>query len=300
MGRTADRSEARLIVMSYSFSGRKMTRAAIVKVGRRVLGSMLSSVVLLSVGCGRTQETPPVRIIATDRAFEAPAGVAAGLRHVIFENRGSEIHEAMFVKLTGNMTAESYLAALKSGADFPQGAIDYSGPGLTSPGESVELWLKLDPGEYILICWYLDHPQTTRIHHLRVEEVGAKDNRPPKEDVVLKLADYRFDLEGTLRKGVQTVRIETPGPAMHEVDFFRLLEGRTVEDLKRWRKDRGQTPIPAVALSGALDSHDTSRAVWLRREFAPGRYVLLCQMPVANTELKHDDMGMIREIEITE
>ena len=277
-----------------------MRRTAKIAVRNRATGFVLCAVALLAVGCGSKQETPPVRIIATDRAYEAPAGVPAGLRHIIFENRGSEIHEAMFVKLTTGMTAESYLAALESGASFPQGATDYSGPGLTSPGESVELWLNLDPGEYILICWYFGHARTTRIHHLRVEEVGALDNRPPREDVVLKLFDYRFELEGRLRRGIQTVRIETPGPGMHEVDFFRLLEGRTLEDLRRWRKERGQTPIPAVALSGILDSHDIRRVVWLRREFTPGRYVLLCQMPVPNTDLKHDDMGMVREIEITE
>lgn len=276
-----------------------MKRVIAPRVGSRrptLLALLLT--VTLTVGCGTNQETPPVRINALDRAFEAPDRVAAGLRRIIFENRGSEIHEAMFVKLGPGMTGETYIAALKAGSSFPEGAIDYSGPGLTSPGESVELWLKLDPGEYILICWNAGHARTTRLHQLRVEEVGAKPNQPPKEDVVLKLVDYRFEFEGTLRAGVQTVRIETPGPAMHEVDFFRLHEGLTADDVRRWRKARSEIPLPAVALGGALDSHDLSRVVWLRRQFAPGRYVLLCQMPVANTDLKHDDVGMVREIEI--
>lgn len=124
----------------------------------------LWAAVLLVTGCAAKEETPPVRIVALDRAFEAPQGIAAGLRHIIFENRGSEIHEAMFVKLPPGMTTESYLAALKSGVSFPKGAVDYSGPGLTSPGESVELWLKLDPGEYTLICYNHGHASTTRVH----------------------------------------------------------------------------------------------------------------------------------------
>ena len=71
---------------------------------------------LLSVSCQRKsaeKETPPFRIIATDAGFEAPPGVAAGLRHVIFENRGSEIHEAMLVKLAKGMTANDYMAAVR-------------------------------------------------------------------------------------------------------------------------------------------------------------------------------------------
>lgn len=267
---------------------------------RRIAWLVLSACALLIAGCGAQKDAPPVRIIAIDRAYEAPQGVAAGLRHIVFENRGSEIHEAMFVKLPPGMTAEAYVAAVKSGAMFPEGAIDYSGPGLTSPGESVELWMKLDPGDYILTCWNSDHPKTTRVHQFRVEEVGAKSNRPPKEDVVLKLIDYRFELEGTLRAGERTIRIETPGPAMHEVDFFRLHDGHTAEDVRRTRNDEGQTPLPAVAVGGVLDSHDISRVVWLRREFAPGRYVLLCRMPVDNSELSHDDMGMVRVIEVAE
>jgi hypothetical protein len=87
------------------------------------------------------------------------------------------------------------------------------------------------------------------------------DDRPPKEDVVLKVFDYRFELDRALRKGVQVIRVETPGPAMHEVDIFRLHEGSTVEDLKRWRKEKENGPSPAEALGGALDSHDITRVV---------------------------------------
>src|SRR5262245_19029104 len=73
-------------------------------------------------------------LIATDAGFDAPDHVAAGLRHVVYENHGSQIHEAMFIKLAPGMTARDYVAAVQGGALFPEGARDYSGPGLTSPG----------------------------------------------------------------------------------------------------------------------------------------------------------------------
>ena len=256
---------------------------------------------LLSVSCQRKsaeKETPPFRIIATDAGFEAPPGVAAGLRHVIFENRGSEIHEAMLVKLAKGMTANDYMAAVKAGSLFPEGGLDYSGPGLTSPGETAEMWLKVDPGQYIIICWNSGHAKTTPVRPFMVEEVGANDNRVPKEDLVLKLFDFRFELDGSLHPGTQVIRIETPGPSMHEVDIYRLRQGRSVADLNAWRKQQGHGPAPAQALGGALDSHDTHRVVWLRKNFSPGRYVLHCEMPVANSDLTHADVGMVREIEI--
>jgi len=82
---------------------------------------------------------PPLRIVATDAGFEAPATTASGLRHIVFENHGKEIHEAMLVKLPGGMTAQGYADAVRAGSLFPEGALDYSGPGLTSPGERTEM-----------------------------------------------------------------------------------------------------------------------------------------------------------------
>src|SRR4051812_8219614 len=241
---------------------------------------------------------PPFRIIATDAGFEAPDRVAAGLRHVVFENHGSEIHESMLVKLPPGMSANNYVTALKKGSLFPEGALDYSGPGLTSPGETAEMWLRVDPGQYILICWNNDHAKTRPVHPFTVEAVGAMDERMPKEDLVLKLVDYRFELSGELHKGTQVIRVETPGPSMHELDIYRLHEGKTVADLRSWRKQQDNNPAPAEALGGALDSHNIHSVVWLRKNFSPGRYVLHCEMPVANTELTHADVGMVHEIEV--
>jgi hypothetical protein len=258
---------------------------------------------LLSFGCQRQiaqKEVPPFRIVATDAGFEAPDKLAAGLRHIIFANRGSEIHEGMLVKLPKGMSADEYVAAVKKGSLFPEGALDYSGPGLTSPGATAEMWLRVDPGRYIIICWNKDHDKTTPVPSFTVEEIGATDDRPPKEDVVLKLFDYRFELDRALRRGAQVIRVETPGPTMHEVDIYRLHEGSSVADLNRWRKEHENGPSPAEALGGALDNHDIKRVVWLRKEFVPGRYVLHCEMPVTNTKLTHADVGMVQEIEIKE
>jgi hypothetical protein len=247
----------------------------------------------------------PFRIIATDSGFDAPDHVAAGFRHIIFENRGSEIHEAMLVKLPGGMSASDYVAAVKRGSLFPEGALDYSGPGLTSPGETAEMWVKVDPGQYVLICWNDDHARTRSAHSFSVDYTVV-DDKAPKEDAVLKLVDYKFELEGNLQKGEQVIRVETPGPAMHEADIFRLHEGKTVDDLRRWRKEDHPGPAPADALGGVLDNHDIKRIVWLRKNFSPGRYAFHCEMPLTtgasatSESTTHADLGMVREFEIKE
>lgn len=266
---------------------------------------IIALVCLISAGChkGVLQKDAAFRIVATDAGFEAPEHVASGLRHIVFENHGSEIHEAMLVRLPQGMSPSDYLADVKRGSLFPKGAVDYSGPGLTSPGEKTEIWLRLDPGQYILICWNDGHARTRAAHPFTVDYTVAND-AVPKEEVVLKLVDFRFEIEGNLRRGPQIIRVETPGPAMHEVDFFRLHDGKTVADLKRWRKENPGDPPPADALGGALDSHDLKRVVWLRKEFSPGHYVLHCEMPVTadtsppHRDITHADLGMVREFEI--
>ena len=52
---------------------------------------------LSGVSCHRPSghvEAASFRIIATDAGFEAPDLVPAGMRHIRYENHGSEIHEA--------------------------------------------------------------------------------------------------------------------------------------------------------------------------------------------------------------
>lgn len=273
---------------------------------------IVAALFLGGAGCrpqAREKEQASFHIIATDAAFEAPAEVPAGLRHIFFENHGAEIHESMLVKLQSGTSADDYVAQVKRGALFPTGGRDYSGPGLTSPGESTELWTRLDPGNYILICWNDTgndwHATTRPVHPFVVSETVVNDEVPP-EDLVVKLVDYRFELSKDLQKGVQVLRIETPGPSMHEMDIFRLHPGKTVADLHQWRKNSGPGPPPFDSLGGALDSHDIRRVIWLRRNFSPGHYLLHCEMPLpANAQtttkhLTHQDLGMVREIEVKE
>jgi len=247
-----------------------------------------------------------IRIIATDGRYHAPRRVSAGLRHFVFENQGTHQHEAMLIKLPQGMTPKAYFEAVKSGNDFSAGALDYSGAGLTAPGESVEVWLRVDPGNYMVVCWNGKH--VSPAHMLKVVDDGMVDDAAPREDAVLSMLDYRFEFDRAIEKGRRVIRVETPGPSMHEVDIFKLRAGATLADLERWYKeeDHGQPhsqPTPADAMGGMSDSHDIHRVRWLRRTFAPGRYVFICHMPMPTADnkgpkLSHADVGMITEVVI--
>ena len=250
--------------------------------------------------------TSAFRIVATDSVFEAPPSLSAGLRHIVFENHGRQMHEAMLVKLPDGMTPAAYFAAVKAGVTFPEGALDYSGAGLTAPGERVEVWLRVDPGNYMLVCWNGKHPGSVPQHVFTVVADGAADDPVPQEDAVLRLADFRFELDRPIEKGLRVLRVETPGPSMHELDIFRMRGAATLADLERWYKEEDHAlahanPTPADAMGGLSDQHDIHRVGWLRRTFTPGRYVFTCHLTLPKTgkdapQVSHADLGMIREV----
>jgi uncharacterized cupredoxin-like copper-binding protein len=257
----------------------------------------------LLIRCSNSNETT-VQIIASDHGWVLPDTIHAGMSHIVFKNTDTEIHEAMFVKLPGGMSSEDYIRKVKDGIDFPKDAIDYSGPGLTSPGKEVSIWLHLDPGEYLLACWYRGHLTSDPIQRVIVENFTAHNITPPKADAVIKLIDFRFEIEGKLNKGEQVVQVETIGPSMHEVDIFRLNEGKTLKDVKEWHKNGKDSPPPVEALGGVLDNHDLNRKIWIKTNFAPGNYVLWCDMPMiqnyqgSGVSPSHADAGMVKEFTI--
>lgn len=272
---------------------------------------LVAAVALSSLaGCAPGDRSEPasprgeLRISATDEGFASPDSVSSGMVHVIFENHGSTIHEVMFIKLPEGMDAEGYLSEVRGGTAFPKGAIDYAGPGLTSPGGRVEQWVNLDPGRYLLACWFRRHLTTNPARTLTVSASPPGNVAPPAENVILRLLDFRFELEGQFASGPQVVRVETIGPSLHEVDVFRLHQSKTLADLRAWHAGGKAGPAPAEAIGGVLDSHKIPVTVWLRSTFRPGRYVLWCGMdmvPDAPGQAKgatHADAGMFLEFEV--
>lgn len=211
----------------------------------------------------------------------------------------------MFIKLPDNMTANQYLAAVQGGIEFPKGALDYSGPGLTSPGHQVEMWLRLDPGNYLLFCWYRLHSSRLPVHELKVIDDGSADSALPEVDVSVRLIDFRFEIVGEFSSGSRVIQFETPGPSMHEVDIYRLNDGMNVDDLRQWHQSgKKEGPAPATAFGGALDNHDIGRVVWLKTELVSGRYVLWCGMPMSTDAaasaagVTHADVGMVYQFSV--
>jgi hypothetical protein len=267
----------------------------------------------IALGLGACSQSKPhvsdyVSIIATDSGYVTPDTLHEGLNHIVFENHGSTIHECMFIRLPDGLEPQKYLDDVRAGYDFPEGAIDCAGPGLASPQQRVEMWLPLEAGRYLLGCWIGLHLAELPPHTIVVHGAPRAPVTPPKEDATLKLVDFRFELDGRIRTGSQTIRVEMVGPSMHEVDIFRLDGGRKLDDFRAWYPNRAKAPPVATAMGGVLDSHEIPSVVWLRRDFTVGRYILWCGMPMvqsgkdsdagAAAHVAHSDAGMVMEFEV--
>ena len=249
-------------------------------------------------------EPNEIRIIATDDGYDMPDSIRAGLVHLTFENKGSTIHEALFSRLPEGMSAFNYLEAVSNGSLFPEGALDYSGPGLSSAGENYEMWLTLDPGDYLMGCWFDSHLTSIAPQTVTVYGNSTNTSDLPQEDAILKMIDYKFVLDRPLKKGTQILKVETIGPSMHEVDFFRLHPDITFDDFWEWQHNDRKGPSPATAIGGVLSSHDITRVVWIKQNYEVGRHVIWCGMPLMmqdsslSDDVAHADLGMYLQFEI--
>jgi len=270
------------------------------------------SILLLVMACSKQSGMPPpgshdtpFTIVATDSGFTLPDTLHSGLNHFIYENRGRQIHECMFIRLPDGMSLSRYVSLATGGIAFPEGALDCSGVGLTSPGERVEAWVPLEEGRYMIGCWNSDHMETRRPVGVIVHGAPSRPVEPPHEDITVRMVDFRYEVVGALKSGEQTIRFETVGPSMHETDILRLDEGRGVADARAWFENQ-ELPAPGTFLGGCLDSHDLKRVVWTRRTFPRGHFLLWCDMPMIQTaqgdttaaHVNHSDAGMVKELTI--
>jgi len=261
----------------------------------------------------RDASYPLFRIETRDHEFRASSRLQVGPEgfvRVRLVNHGAVWHEALIVRLTSERYhARDYVDSVRAGADFPGFAIDLGGPGLTVAGDSSEIVVPLLPGRYALACWFAGHVRQGMVHDFEVvgtpeSDAGGGEPRVrgrsaggPPADLVLTMFDYNFDVSRPLTAGEHVLRVENRGPQPHEIDFFRLLPGRSPADYLAWSKNGRQGAAPALPVGGTLD-FAPGHFVWLSVTFAPGQYFAICHVPDALDGRPHHDHGMVKLFQV--
>ena len=271
----------------------------------------MAAAVIQAAACGRAEAgndgvpgTSAMRIRAVNYAFTAPTSVRAGLVRVRMDNAGTELHHTQMVRLDSGKTFADLRAVLQG----PQVAIPgwirhVGGPGAVIPGDSSEVFMMLEPGNYAILCWVPDEKGVPHYQHgmVRAFTVRASDEpaaAPPAADIVMVLDDYRFDLSAAPRAGRQTFEVTNAAAQWHEVVFLKMQPGKTGEDFARWEMEGRAGPPPGRPIGGPVGL-DTGERNWFTVDLEPGNYALICFYPDRGDGRPHLSHGMIKDFVVS-
>jgi hypothetical protein len=106
------------------------------------------------------------------------------------------------------------------------------GPNPPDLGGTAVATVALEPGNYAMVCFIpsadgIPHLMKGMVRPLTVTPASGPGAPEPSADMVLKLVDFGFELDGPRTAGRHTLRVENGGAQPHEVAIVRLERGRS-------------------------------------------------------------------------
>lgn len=246
---------------------------------------------------------PTFAFDAADYSYSGPETVAEGWVNVKLTNIGAEPHHLQFIRLNDGVTLEAFKAALAEG-EGPALAMgrQVGGVGALAPALSAEATLNLPAGEYAILCFIpsaadgVAHHAKGMVQGLTVRAPAATTEAPTTE-LTATLQDFTINMPDTIAAGLSTIRIVNNGPEPHELNFLRLEDGRTMDDLVAWLTERsGPPPFAPV---GGMNGLDSGQEGFVTFDFRPGTYVAICNIPSpTNQGTPHSALGMTLPISV--
>jgi len=274
-----------------------------------------------------TPEPGVVEVRAEDYSFTAPPSFPSGWVKLRFHNAGAEPHFMFMLDLPDGVTFDDYAADVAQpfgelyakyrageleqaafleqlGAAVPEWfmtAPRVGGAGFTSPGETSETMIHLQPGDnYTIECYVRTMTAGDTFHGdhgmLRPLIVGDEPTglEPPASDIDIRLSNYDIAVDGDLTAGRHIVRVrveEDPeGLIRHNVHLARL-EDEPATAVALWMNwvDELMPPAPARFLGGAGQMSAGGES-YLDIDLTPGRYAWISET--------YGPQGMIHEFTV--
>jgi uncharacterized cupredoxin-like copper-binding protein len=243
-----------------------------------------------------------VTFTASDYRFSGPAEIPAGLTDFRLQNQGKELHHLVIARLDQGRTFDSVLAALKNPGPPPPWVHFVGGPNAAEPGAESNMTTVMKEGNYAVLCFIptaagVPHVAKGMVASLKVTPSTGPQATAPEPDLVIKLADYSFDLSTPLTPGRHTIRVQNDGPQTHEVVVAQFLPGKSLKDLEAWEKGGEKGPIPAKFLGG-VSPIDKGESGDFTVTLEPGNFSLLCFLPDAKDGKPHLMHGMVKPLKV--
>ena len=278
---------------------------------------MLLIVASLLAACGASTSTsspytpasqpaatvPQVTITAKDFSFAMPDTLPTGLVDITLTNQGTQPHQAQLERLNNGVTQAQVLAAFKKGPEaFLPLLSSYGGANAVDPGQSQEVILTLAQGQYVMLCFVSgpDHiPHVLKGMYKFFTVTGpsnANQVSQPQVNGQVMLREFSIVLPASIPAGPLMLQVTNRGTQPHEMDLFKLMPGKTMQDaLAFLQKPAGPPPFEDAGGMGALNP---GMSGWVKLNLTSGNYVALCFVPDRTTGTPHFALGMITSFSV--
>ena len=255
-----------------------------------------------------------ISILAEDYAYQAPDQIPSGWTTIEFENHGNENHFLLVAKIPDGKNLDDYTSDIvmpfnevwyalrddgleqelvfeKLGPKLPEWFADIEfvgGTGIVPAGAGTQVTLNLNPGTYILECYFKNeegelHSVEGMLRELTVTDRNS-DAAAPEADVNITLSNYEMDIQGDLNPGKHTFSVhlvENPEQGFgHNVHVIRVDDDTQAEDVLRWINfteiEGLRTPSP-YTFAGGMHLMPAGETSYFTTELEPGRYLFLSE-----------------------
>lgn len=244
---------------------------------------------------------PPTRVtvIATDYAFQLPDSLPSGMTTLRLENRGSEPHEVVLVKIPDGRTLADVQKALASeGEHWIEKQLE-GGPAAVIPGQAAtSVTLMLSPGRYAVACGVPGKDRTPHVMKGMLKSLivtpATRVAPAPTADDTLTMVDFAYHFATPLSAGTHTIRVVNAGSQPHMLILAKLEPGKTIDDALAWAATRdGPSPVAWITGTSALRANGV---VYVHADLTPGTYMLACFLADDTDGRSHIAHGMRTQV----
>lgn len=245
----------------------------------------------------------PVLFIAHDYGYTGPDRIPAGMTTLEILNQGQDLHHAQLIKLAAGKTPQQFAAAMKADPiHWPAWVHFVGGPNAVMPGERAMATMRLDPGNYLVLCIIPDEKGVPHImlgmeRPLTVTPATTVSLEEPVSDLTITQRDFLFDLSRPITAGTHTIQVMNGGTQPHEAVLVQLAPGATAKDFIAAFEPGAAGPPPGRTIGGIVGLDRGGRG-YFTSHLEQGRYALICFFPDQTTGRPHFAQGMISEFTV--